>query len=212
MRAAAAPSGCAAGTGGDIAAKIETLKEVAKAYFIRLYMIENGMLPELAQLTTMDEDGKPLVDVYSMQTEHIEQLQKAFGEFFKGLLPITNRANEKFKTVQDKSTTEATDSYSSGSDTSGGDDCGFGGGGGENMGRGEMPDFGAGEEGLGVTQPGERGEHEPAETGSESGGRGDEGGEATSSEPEKTTRKGKGGNEEEEEPNEGDENSGSSIY
>ncbi|MBK3787187.1 hypothetical protein G3A43_44385 [Paraburkholderia aspalathi] len=141
-----------ADTGGDIAAKIETLKEVAKAYFIRLYMIENGMLPELAQLTTMDEDGKPLVDVYRMQTEHIEQLQKAFGEFFKGLLPITNRANEKFKTVQDKSTTEATDSYSSGSDTSGGSDYGFGGGGEENMGGGEMPDFGDG--GEEVLRPG----------------------------------------------------------
>lgn len=133
-------------TAGDVAAKIETLKEVAKAYYVRLYMIENGMLPELAQLTTMDEDGKPLVDVFRIQTEHIEQLQKAFGEFFKGLLPITNRANEKFKTVQDKSTTEATDSYSSGSDTSGGEDYGFGGGGGEaDMGGGEMPDFGGGE-------------------------------------------------------------------
>lgn len=132
-------------TAGDVAAKIETLKEVAKAYFVRLYMIENGMLPELAQLTTMDEDGKPLVDVFKMQTEHIEQLQKAFGDFFKGLLPITNRANEKFKTVQDKSTTEATDSYSSSSDTSGGEDYGFGGGGGEgDMGGGEMPDFGGG--------------------------------------------------------------------
>ncbi|KAA0997725.1 hypothetical protein FVF58_47730 [Paraburkholderia panacisoli] len=109
-----------------MAAKIETLKEVAKAYFIRLYMIENGMLPELAQLTTMDEDGKPLVDVYRMQTEHIEQLQKAFGDFFKDLLPITNLANEKFKAVQAKSTTEATDSYSSSSDTSGGGEYGFG--------------------------------------------------------------------------------------
>ncbi|WP_250477885.1 MULTISPECIES: hypothetical protein, partial [unclassified Caballeronia] len=63
-----------ADTGGDVAAKIETLKEVAKAYFVRLYIVENGMLPELAQLTTVDEDGKPLVDVFKMQTDHIEQL------------------------------------------------------------------------------------------------------------------------------------------
>jgi hypothetical protein len=142
-------------TAGDVAAKIETLKEVAKAYYVRLYMIENGMLPELAQLTTMDEDGKPLVDVFRMQTEHIEQLQKAFGDFFKGLLPITNRANEKFKTVQDKSTTEASDSYSSSSsDTSGGGEYDFGGGGEGDiggMGGGEMPDFGGGE-GFGAMQ------------------------------------------------------------
>ncbi|WP_233874908.1 hypothetical protein [Paraburkholderia adhaesiva] len=197
-------------TAGDVAAKIETLKEVAKAYFVRLYMIENGMLPELAQLTTMDEDGKPLVDVFKMQTEHIEQLQKAFGDFFKGLLPITNRANEKFKTVQDKSTTEATDSYSSSSDTSGGEDYGFGGGGGEgDMGGGEMPDFGGGG-GFGGPESGE-GEGETAPTPSEFGS-GAERGEATSHEPEEP-EKGEKEEEDEEERRrgDGDENSGSSI-
>ncbi|WP_233874137.1 hypothetical protein [Paraburkholderia adhaesiva] len=163
-------------TGGDVAAKIEVLKEVAKAYFVRLYMIENGMLPELAQLTTMDEDGKPLVDVFRMQTEHIEQLQKAFGDFFKGLLPITNRANEKFKTIQDKSTTEATgtDTYSSGQDMSGGEGGGFGGWGaggdmggamGSDMGTGEMPEFGGG----GGFGGGGMGEGETAPTPSEFG-------------------------------------------
>ncbi|MGF6604689.1 hypothetical protein P3T23_009445 [Paraburkholderia sp. GAS448] len=195
-------------TGGDIAAKIETLKEVAKAYFIRLYMIENGMLPELAQLTTMDEDGKPLVDVFRMQTEHIEQLQKAFREFFKGLLPITNRANEKFKTVQDKSTTEATDSYSSGSDTSGGEDYGFGGGGGGegDMGGGEMPDFGGGE-GFGGAQTGD-GEEETAPTPSEFGS-GVERGEAAPHEPEAPEKKEEEEEEDEEEKREErDENAG----
>jgi hypothetical protein len=53
-------------TAGDVAAKVETVKEVAKAYCVRLFMAGNGMLPELALLTTMDEDGKPLVDVFMM--------------------------------------------------------------------------------------------------------------------------------------------------
>jgi len=84
---------------------------------------------------------EPLVDVFRMQAEHIEQLQKAFGDFFKGLLPITNRVNEKFQTVQGKSITEASDSYSSsGTDTSGSKNYGFSGGSGE--GEGENPEEG----------------------------------------------------------------------
>ncbi|WP_144444097.1 hypothetical protein [Caballeronia arationis] len=143
-------------TGGDVAAKIEVLKETAKAYYIRQWMSENGMLTELAQLTTTGEDGKPVVDVFKVQADHIEQLQKTFGEFFKTLTPATNRANDKFQaTIKKSNTQEGSSSYSSDTDSSSGggsDDFGFGGGdnsesgggGGDDDLNGGMPDFGGG--------------------------------------------------------------------
>jgi hypothetical protein len=144
-------------TGGDVAGKIEVLKETAKAYYVRQWMSENGMLTELAQLTTTGEDGQPVVDVFKIQADHIEQLQKTFGDFFKSLVPATNRANDKYQAAIKKSNTqEGGSSYSSDTDSSssgGTDDLGFGGGdngdgsgsagGGDDL-NGGMPDFGGG--------------------------------------------------------------------
>jgi hypothetical protein len=124
-------------TGGDIAEKINPLKGVAKAYFLRKWMAENGMMNELSDLTTSDEEGKPLMDIFKLQSDHIETLTKTFNEFFKGLVPITNKSNEEFKKSEDASTTTA---EAGGSSDFGGGGSDFGGEGG---------DSGGGEGGLG---------------------------------------------------------------
>jgi hypothetical protein len=117
---------------GDIAEKINVMKAVAKAYFMRQWMSDNGMLTELSQLTTTGEDGKPVIDVFKMQADHIETLTITFNEFFKGLVPITNKENEVYQETKKKSTTQvegaSADFSSSGSsDDSGFSDTGFGG-------------------------------------------------------------------------------------
>ncbi|WP_144106752.1 hypothetical protein [Paraburkholderia sp. BCC1886] len=159
-------------TAGDIAEKIQPLKETAKSYFIRQWMSENGMLSELAQLTTTGEDGKPLMDVFKIQGEHIEQLSKTFGAFFKDIMPRINSTNAEFKKVEDKNTTQGGGASSGGGDgnSGGGGDDMFGGGdqggegGGGDGGLGDMPDFG----GTDDTSTGGTGE-EPA-AGGEGGG------------------------------------------
>jgi hypothetical protein len=108
-------------TGGDVAAQVGTMKEVAKSYYLRQWMSENGMLTELAQLTTTNEDGKPLVDVFKIQAEHIEMLEKSFGEFFKNLQPVTNRINTAFQKTLDKSNTQASSGGGGFDDNLGGD-------------------------------------------------------------------------------------------
>jgi hypothetical protein len=137
-------------TGGDVAEKIAVLKEVAKAYYLRQWMSENGMLTELAQLTTVDEEGKPVVDIFKIQAEHIETLQSTFGAFFEDLVSITNKNNDKLKKTLEKSNTTATADAGGGfSDTS--NDAGGGGGTGfDDFGNTEPADAG-----LGATEPGE---------------------------------------------------------
>jgi hypothetical protein len=180
-------------TGGDMAAKIEVLKETAKAYYVRQWMAENGMLTELAQLTTTGEDGEPLVDVFKIQAEHIEQLQKTFGAFFTDLVPTTNRANDKYqKTVEKSNTQESGSSYSSSdnSGSSGADGFGMGGLSDAGMGGG-MPDFGAAEDttGAGTEESGSNSNAEPATAG-EGSGSGDTG-ENSDSNPEAGSGAGK---------------------
>lgn len=149
-------------TGGDVAEKINTMKAVAKAYYMRQWMSENGMLTELGQLTTTNEDGKPVIDVFKMQADHIETLTKTFNEFFKNLVPITNKENDKFQDTMKESNTQA-----EGSSTSFGDS-----GSSDNGEDGGTDDFGAtglggGDDGLGdfgapPAMPGEGGEQTPA--------------------------------------------------
>jgi hypothetical protein len=158
-------------TGGDVAEKINTMKAVAKAYFMRQWMSENGMLTELGQLTTTDEDGKPVIDVFKMQADHIETLTKTFNEFFKNLVPITNKENDKFQETMKESNTQAEGSSTSFGE-SGSSDNGEGGG---DNGFGEpgQDDFGA--TGFGGTDDGGLGDlGAPPEMPGEGAGSGNE--------------------------------------
>ncbi len=157
-------------TAGDVAEKVNVMKSVAKAYFMRQWMSENGMLTELGQLTTTNEDGKPVIDVFKMQADHIETLTKTFNEFFKGMVPITNKENEVFKDTMSKSTTQAEGSSTDfGSNDNSTDDSGLG----ENdlpgADNGEGDAAGAGTDDFGLpAEPGVGGaEAAPTETPSE---------------------------------------------
>jgi hypothetical protein len=136
-------------TAGDVAEKINTMKGVAKAYFLRKWMADNGMLNELAQLTTTDEEGKPVIDIFKLQADHIETLQKTFNEFFKGLVSITNKENDTYQATMKESNTQAEGSNTSfgdngSSDLGGGGMGDLGGGGGDSGGLGDLggPDLG----------------------------------------------------------------------
>jgi hypothetical protein len=149
-------------TGGNVAEKITVLKEVAKAYFLRQWMSENGMMTELSQLTTKTEDGKPAVDVFKIQSEHIETLQKTFGEFFKDLVSITNKSNEELKDTEGKlTTTAAGGSTDFGSTDTSGTDENSGGGFGDQTGF-DAPELDTGN-GQGDTMPAAPGEAAPSD-------------------------------------------------
>ena len=71
--------------GGIVANQVATIKEVVKAYYLRKWMAENGVMTELNALTTLGTDGTPVVDVYEAQEGHIEGLTKALTKFMVGI-------------------------------------------------------------------------------------------------------------------------------
>lgn len=75
-------------TVGEVASQVGTAKAVIKAYYMRKFMSENGILPELAELTALDEEGMPKLDVLGMQSDHIAALNKSLTQFMVGLQPI----------------------------------------------------------------------------------------------------------------------------
>jgi hypothetical protein len=62
---------------GDLANEAGTVKSMCKAYFIRKWMADKNILPELAELVTADEDGEPQVNLTEEIKRHIEAMTKA---------------------------------------------------------------------------------------------------------------------------------------
>lgn len=113
-------------TGGDVANQVTVIKEVLRAYFLRQWMAENGVMTELAALTTMGSDDKPAVDIFGAQQAHLEALGKSLTELMKSLQPVKDANNETVSslTVSDTPAPSSTDTGTSGDDSGLGSDTG----------------------------------------------------------------------------------------
>jgi hypothetical protein len=140
-------------TGGDLSNYVGTIKEIAKAHFVRKWLGENGVMPELAELTTLDDDGRPLLNLWDSFQDHMGNVTKVLDHFMNGIKPIKDAANLNEKKRQETDETQAAGSMGGGmdmgaaggdmgmgSDLGGGDDFGFGGG--DDFGGGGFGDFG----------------------------------------------------------------------
>jgi hypothetical protein len=120
-------------TTGEIGNQVAVIKEIVKAYYIRQYMSENGIMLELNQLTAKDADGEPVVDIFELQRSHITGLVKSLTGLMVGLKPIKEASDAVLAANGEEPTPEATPEPDSGSDGSTG---------GDNP-DGDIPDFGS---------------------------------------------------------------------
>ena len=141
-------------TGGNISGDVQVMREAVRAYFIRKWVAENGMLPELSSLTATGEDGAPMVNFYDEQRSHIEALTKSLTNFMVKIAKTKETNNQILENVG-LDTTGADGSSTSSSETSGGEggSDGLGGGsdslGGDDFGLGGMDQPAGGEDDLG---------------------------------------------------------------
>ncbi|MNU19561.1 hypothetical protein D3C71_77900 [compost metagenome] len=115
-------------TGGDVAGQVETMKQMLRAHFLRQWMAENGVMPELAVLTMQDEEGNPEMDVMKLNQAHVQGLIKSMTTFMEGMQPAKEAANKIMSGLNvDTSTTSSgtpddnLESAGGGGDTGGGD-------------------------------------------------------------------------------------------
>ena len=137
--------------GGEAAMSVDAVKKVIKAYFMRKWMAENNILPEMAQMSTVDDTGKPMLDFAGMQETHLTAIVQSVTEILKLMKKVTTKTD---KTIGDLNVDASGPDADAGSDTgdAGGTDDGLGG----------LGDFGgldtappAGEETPTDTPPGE---------------------------------------------------------
>ena len=98
---------------GDISTDIDTIKAVLKSYYLRTWMADNNYMPELADITGTDETGKPILDLYNINEQHVKALIASSLQFVNNLHKIKTDANDVLKTLVEgdpASTDEGTDS------------------------------------------------------------------------------------------------------
>lgn len=92
-------------TSGEIASDVNVLRGVIKAYFLRKFLAEKGILTELADLTSVGEDGEPLFDLPTIAASHLDALNKAGVTTLADLASKVEALNEKLNDAKDTENT-----------------------------------------------------------------------------------------------------------
>lgn len=86
---------------GQMATPVENIVQMIRAYFVRRFLSENGILPELSSITAEgDADGKPAIDLWETNEEHVKALLRSFSKFFKGMQEPKQAADDIYASVQ----------------------------------------------------------------------------------------------------------------
>lgn len=107
---------------GDMSQHMDTLKNTVRTFFLRRNMTDNNFMPELTELITTNEDGKPSVDLFDVSKAHIDSLMRSCYKFIESMQPIKEIVDTKLEEEGIEQSEQVVDS----GDDSGSDDSGFG--------------------------------------------------------------------------------------
>ena len=160
---------------GELANALEPTKKALYSYFMRQWLANNNVLPELKDLTVFNPSEGPAIDLLKIQSGHITGLRESLMSYMSRIKVGVAVTNAEYAQVTEDLGEAAggssTSSYDTGSDTGGdtggddggGDDGGFGSFdfGGDDAGDGEGGDDG-GDTGGDADTEADAGAEEPA--------------------------------------------------
>ena len=117
---------------GEIATHADSITKILKAHFMRQWMSKEGFMTELADVVSVDDDNKPLIDIYSVNQDHLKGLMLSALRFIKAMTPVAQAADTDLNnlgTTEGSSTGSSFDSGSSdegSTEDTGTDDFGMG--------------------------------------------------------------------------------------
>lgn len=119
--------------GGEVSRSLDSIKEMLRAHFIRAFIAENGIMPELATMVTLTDNDEPEIDLWETQAEHVKKLMKTLSGFMKMIHKTKQDTDAEVERLNATSTSDGSSSTSDmGSDTSSGTDE-FGSGGSDDL-------------------------------------------------------------------------------
>lgn len=113
--------------GGEVSRNTISIKKMMRAHFMRNYMAENGILPEVAAIVTIADDDKPEFDLWETQKEHIEKLMKSMSGFMKKIHTTKQESDllvEQLNAASGEDGASGYDSSNSSSDSTSDDSAG----------------------------------------------------------------------------------------
>lgn len=67
--------------GYELQKEVKAIKDTTQAYFMREYMVKNGILPELFDLMNTNSDGSPKLDIYRSQHDHLKSISRTLYSY-----------------------------------------------------------------------------------------------------------------------------------
>lgn len=86
---------------GEVSQRVDEIKAIIKSYFCRKWLNENNVLPELAEMTIMDDEGKPLLDFMQLHSDHLTNMTKSLVKLVTAQHPIAAAANKDLNALGD---------------------------------------------------------------------------------------------------------------
>lgn len=102
---------------GEASNNIDNIVAIIKAHYQRKWLADNNVLPELSELTTMNEDNKAMINFVEIQKLHMSGLMKSSVLMLAKMKPIANAADKDITKINDGQELDQADPSSS-SDTS----------------------------------------------------------------------------------------------
>ena len=130
-------------TAGKLSNEIDLIKESFKAAMMRRWMAENNYLPEVSDIISTDELGKPMMDIFDLTSTHIKGLLLNSIKFIEKLRPAITASDKDMDRIEQQdgevdssvssssSSSDSSSDESESSDDGGADDFGFGSEGGD---------------------------------------------------------------------------------
>lgn len=84
---------------GDQEEVVNSTLAALKAYFLRKWLRENNVLPELIDLVTVGNDDKPFIDLMKEHADHMENIGSALEEY---MLDVAKKREDRAKAMEEK--------------------------------------------------------------------------------------------------------------
>ena len=108
--------------GDESSQRIDEVREIIKAHFMRAWMQNNNVLPELSEIGMTDENGQPVIDFGDLFKSYINGMNKSIVSLLKETVPVGQAASQDITNISGgddlgSSSVSSSDSDDTGSDT-----------------------------------------------------------------------------------------------
>ena len=86
---------------GEISNNVDNIVAIIKAHYQRKWLADNNVLPELSELTAMNEDNKAMVDFVEIQKSHMSGLMKSSVLMLSKMKPIATAGDKDITKIND---------------------------------------------------------------------------------------------------------------